>query len=213
MEDKMLPVYTLEEKLLQGLQEYGFKKKRKGFLIRKIKDCVQNVTVLDTKIRNKQEVHVSIGIGFTYEKVNKMVFYLRNKKYDSEWGTGSDNLGTFIANKKPYGFYISGNTDIDIVVEDILFNVKKYAFVFWEESDTLEKFKMKLEEKNNNIHFSTYSLFRPEWNLLALEVLLNGDRVEEVIDEYLDFFNKEGHTKEQLLGRIKEYYQEKNNES
>ena len=142
-----------------------------------------------------------------------MVFYLRNKKYDSGWRTGSDNLGTFIANKKPYGFYISSDTDIDKVVDDILFNVEKYAFDFWKESDTLDKFKSKLEEKNNRVYSSTYSLFRPEWNLLALEVLLNGDRVEEVIDEYLDFFNKEGHTKEQLLGRIKEYYQEKNNES
>ena len=208
MEDKMLPVYTLEEKLLQGLQEYGFKKKRKGYFIRKIQNCIQDVTVLETRIRNKQEVHVTIGIGFVYKEVNKMVFYLKNKKYDSGWGTGSDNLGTLIANKKPYGFYISSDTDIDKVVDDILFNVEKYAFDFWEESDTLDKFKSKLEEKNNRVHSSTYSLFRPEWNLLALEVLLNGDRVEEVIDEYLDFFNKEGHTKEQLLGRIKEYYQE-----
>lgn len=206
MEDKMQLVYVLEEKILLGLQEYGFKKKRKGYFIRKIQNCVQNVTILDTKIRNKQEVHVSIGIGFTYEKVNKMVFYLRNKKYDSGWRTGSDNLGTLIADKKPYGFYISSDTDIDKVVDDILFNVEKYAFGFWEECDTLDKFKRKLEEKNNRVHSSTYSLFRPEWNLLALEVLINGDRVEEVIDEYLDFFNKEGHTKEQLLGRIKEYY-------
>ena len=62
MEDKMLPVYTLEEKLLQGLQEYGFKKKRKGYFIRKIQNCIQDVTVLETRIRNKQEVHVTIGI-------------------------------------------------------------------------------------------------------------------------------------------------------
>ncbi len=208
MEDKMLPVYTLEEKLLQGLQEYGFKKKRKGYFIRKIHNCIQDVTVLDTRIRNKQEVHVTIGIGFVYEKVNKMVFYLRNRKYDSGWGTGTNNLGTLIANKKPYGFDINSNTEIDKVVDDILYNVQRYAFDFWEECDTLDKFKRKLEEKDNWVHSSTYSLFRPEWNLLATEVLLNGDRVEKVIDEYLDFFNKEGHTKEQLLDRIKEYYQE-----
>lgn len=213
MEEKMLPVYTLEEKLLQGLQEYGFKKKRKGYFIRKIHNCIQDVTVLDTRIRNKQEVHVTIGIGFVYEKVNKMVFYLRNMKYDSGWGTGTNNLGTLIANKKPYGFDINCNTEIDKVVDDILYNVKRYAFDFWEECDTLDKFKRKLEEKDNRVYSSTYSLFRPEWNLLAAEVLLNGDRVEKVIDEYLEFFNKEGHTKEQLLVRIKEYYQEKNNES
>lgn len=208
MEDNIQPIYILEDRILQELQKFGFKKKRKGYFIRKVQNCTQSVTVLDTKIRNKQEIHVTIGIGFTYEKVNKMVFYLKNKKYDSGWGTGTDNLGTLIGDKKPYGFYINNNTDIENIVDNILFNVKKYAFAFWEECDTLDKFKRKLEEKNNIVHFSTYSLFRPEWNLLALEVLLKGYRFDEIINEYHDFFNEEGYTKQQLLDRIREYYQE-----
>ena len=100
MEDNIQPIYILEDRILQELQKFGFKKKRKGYFIRKVQNCTQSVTVLDTKIRNKQEIHVTIGIGFTYEKVNKMVFYLKNKKYDSGWGTGTDNLGTLIGDTR-----------------------------------------------------------------------------------------------------------------
>lgn len=178
----------LEELLIKNIQEFGFEKKRKRYFIRKTNQCTQHIALLETKVTGKDEIYISISVGFTYELVNKLISLLQDRKYNRIWATASTNLADLIDPRKLYGFYITTETDILAVAEDIGSKLKECALAFWDNYNTMEKYYSKLVDKDELARKSTYALKRPEWNILALSIILNYGNSDQILEEYQDDF-------------------------
>ncbi len=181
IKEKML---QFDEELLKYLSEFGFTKKRRHYFARKINDCIQHISIVETKKKREDKVHISISVGFTYEKINEIISFIQDEKYDARWATASINIGSLMNINVPYCFFMENETDMCPIVQNILLNIKKYAFDFWEGCDTLAKYEDKLLSKDKNVVRSTYTLKRPEWNLLALSLLLKNISVKQIYGEY-----------------------------
>lgn len=203
MSDKLEAVSDFENKFLDSLNQFDFKKKRKGYFIRNKKDCIQHIAILQTKIKGRNEVHIDISIGFTYEKINKVISFIKDEKFDKRWPTAAINMGGIIKSNEPYGFYISESTDLDYIIKNIKNDIENYALDFWQSCDSLEKFNGRLLQGDRNVQLSTYSLNRPEWNRLALSVILEQNNYENIIEEYSSYFLNIGLEKKILIERIK----------
>jgi hypothetical protein len=202
MEKALEKIDEIETKILTELTYHNFKKKRKNLYVRKVNDCVQSICILETKQKSRREVHISIVVGFTYEKVNEVISYLRGEKYNSKWQTASINMSTLISNNTPYGFNINEETEVDKVVEDIVGNIEKYSLVFLDENAELRKYYTKLRERDAMVTVATMALNKPEWNLLALSILIDSGSSEQIIDEYESEFKKRKFAKEELQYKV-----------
>lgn len=198
-------IKNLQELLLLQLSDYGFEKKRKNVFVRKKNDCIQYITILETKIKNQNKIHINVKIGFSYEIINRIISFIQEKKYEKKWMTANINLGTLINNKEPYGFYISEESEIDCIVENIMYNLVEYAIGFWNDYDDLKKFYTALKEKRSIIEMSTIALKRPEWNLLALSILLEPKSFETILEEYDDVLVKNNFSIEKIKGKNLKY--------
>jgi len=69
----------------------------------------------------------------------------------------------------------------------------------------MNSFYEKLLNKDKVIRTSTVTLNRPEWNLLALTIILQKDSYEKILDEYQEDFNKRNYVLEQIIERIVKY--------
>lgn len=201
----MEQISELKDLLLSKLNGYGFKKKKKNFFIRKVGDCTQHISILETKTKGIEKIHIRISVGFTYEIVEKAISFIQYKKYDNRWATANINLATLMDSKKTYGFYINNATNVSPIVEDIISNVKEYAFEFWDSCNTMNNFYKKLLSKDEIIRMSTFTLNRPEWNLLALSIILQKDSYDKILNEYQEDFNKNNYVLEQVKERIVKY--------
>ncbi len=187
------------------LGEYGFKKKRKHVFIRKQGDCLQHISILETKVRGKSQVHIMVCVGFQYEKIDKVIYFIQNKEYDAKWVTANINIDMLMNTKVPYRFYISENTELKPIIQDILHVVECYALNFWESCNTMEKYEKKLLEKDRIVVKSTAAQKRAEWNLLALAIILGHKTVDEIIEEYEEDFQKNLPLLQVAKERIKQY--------
>lgn len=205
----------LDRALLNGLSEYGFARSKKQVIVRKKDECIQHISYVTTKTRGKEEVYINIYTGFKYEILNQSISFLQNEKYDERWATANINISSLFDSQKPYGFYINQDTDIDFIAQDLILHIKKYVFPFLDSCDTLEKYQMMLLKKDNKVILSTCILKRPEWNLLALSLLLKNQRYEDIINEYYDAFNRELSVLETAKEQIRKFdtdFKEKSNE-
>ena len=201
----METITRFKELLLLQLKEYGFGKKKNNLFTRTVNDCVQHISVLETKVRGKNEVHISVSVGFTYEIVNKTISFLQCGQYDNKWATANINLSTLINSNKVYGFFINDETDANTVSENIVGNIKEYAFAFLNDFDDMDKFYQKLYARDSLVRMSTFALKRPEWNLLALSIILHKEVYEEILNDYLEDFVKNKYIIEEVKNRIKSY--------
>lgn len=208
MPDVMEKVSNLEQMMLERLAEHGFKRKRQNVFSRKESDCKQHVSMLVTKTRGEDMAHVTLSVGFTYEAVNKTIYTLQNKKYDSRWASASVNIGTLM-NKEPYGIYITEKTEMSDVADKFAGDIEKYALNLWESCNSLSKYHRLLHEKDELVRNCTYALNRPEWNLLALSVLAKQADYEAILDEYQDDFNKRGYSISDIRERTEELLKER----
>jgi len=186
----MEQIQRLEEMLLVQLGKHGFKKKRRNTFVRKENDCIQHMTILSTKKRGENTALISINIGFTYERINKIIAFIQEERYDNRWATASINLATLINRNEPYNFYINEEQQLDSTVEDITKNIESYAFDFWGKSNKLEKYYDLLKSENEIIRMATFPLKRPEWSLLALSILLKKDSYYEILQIHREDFEK-----------------------
>jgi len=196
---------AMQELFILHLKEYGFRKKRKNFFIRTINESIQHISILDTKVKGKNEVHIYISVGFTYDLVNKAISFIRDVNYDKKWATANINLSSLINNNRIYDFYINEKTDIEYVVTDIIQNIKEYAFEFWDSCNNMEKFYNKLLNRDDIIRKSTFTLKRPEWNLLALSIILEKGNYNDIINDYKEDFEKNKYLIEDIKMRIGNY--------
>ena len=127
---------------------------------------------------------------------------MKEKEYDNRWHTTSVNLSTLIDNNAPYGFNINERTTVSTVVDNIVYNIESYSMPFWDENDDLIKFYENLVQKKYMTTIATMALNKPEWNLLALSILLDRDSSTRIIDEYALEFQKVGFTKDALLHKV-----------
>lgn len=181
-------IIELDEFLSQELKKYGFKRQRKYTYQCKIEGGIKNISFVTTKTRGKDETHICILVGFSYPELNKLISFLRNESYEKVWMTASINIAFLINPQKTYGFYINQYTDMEAVEKDILLKIEEYAFPFLDKCNTLEKYESMLLRGDEAVCRSTFR--RPEWNLLALSLLLERRNVEDVIGKYYDDFAK-----------------------
>jgi hypothetical protein len=205
MSDVMKQVSDLERILLERLSENGFRKKRANVFIRKEKECTQHVSVLVTKTRGEDSAHIRPTVGFTYEAVNRIIYALQSKAYDSKRVTAHISMETLIDRKEPYDFYITRESGVSDIADILVNDIREYAFIFWESCNSYEKYYSLLREKNEFIRKSTYSLKRPEWNLLALALLLNQTDYRDILNEYKEDFGNNGFCIESV-GKIADEY-------
>lgn len=201
IEKKML---ELDNKLLEQLKEYGFHRKKKHVFSRAVGDCIQHIAILETKLKGKAEFYISICVGFTYEKINRLISFIQNEKYDKKWATANINIASLLDSKKPYGFYISEETDLEPIINDIVHAIKEYSLVFLENCDHLERYEKMLKEMDEKVRISTFALKRPEWNELALAILLSRNH-EEVFEKYRKDFDTNPFLLQVAKERIKNY--------
>ena len=173
--------------------------------IRKQVDCLQHISILETKVRGKSQVHIMVCVGFQYEKIDKVIYFIQNKEYDAKWVTANINIDMLMNTKVPYRFYISENTELKPIIQDILHVVECYALNFWESCNTMEKYEKKLLEKDRIVVKSTAAQKRAEWNLLALAIILGHKTVDEIIEEYEEDFQKNLPLLQVAKERIKQY--------
>jgi hypothetical protein len=190
MENITKKMLELDDMLFERLREYGFKKKKKHVFSRKVGECLQHISILETKLKGKAEVHISVCVGFTYEKINKVISFIQNEKYDKKWATANINIASLMESRKPYGFYVSEETNLEPIIQDLVHNIEEYSLSFLDTCDNLEKYEKMLIEMDEKVRNSTYTLKRPEWNLLALSILLNHNEYEEVLEDYKEDFKK-----------------------
>lgn len=105
-------------------------------------------------MKGRNETHIIILVGFSYEKVNRVISFIQSQKYDKKWATANLNLAALVNPKQTYGFY---------------------------------------------------TLKGPEWNLLALSILLNHNDYEAIMNEYETEFLKNNYTVEKIRERITNY--------
>lgn len=180
----------LDSMLARLLSDYGFKRKRKLKYVRKNGDCLQHIIITETKVRGVSQVHIKVHVGFKYEKVDKAICFMKNIEYEAKWATASINVGTLMDSKVSLGFYVNESTELEPIVLDIFHVVEKYAFSFLNSCDTLDKYEKMLSERDKDVRMSTFGLKRPEWNLLALAIILGHRSVEEIFEEYEEDFKK-----------------------
>ncbi len=114
--------------------------------------------------------------------------------------------------KKPYGFYISEETDLEPIINDIVHAIKEYLLGFLENCDHLEKYEKMLKEMDEKVRISTFALKRPEWNELALAILLSRNH-EEVFEKYRKYFDTNPVLLQVAKDRIKSYDSMKESDS
>ncbi len=190
MQDIREKMKEFDNMLLKQLSCYDFKKKKKHMFIRKQEDCLQHISVLETKVRGESRVYISICVGFTYEKIDRVISFIQNEEYDNRWATANINITSLMNAKTPYGFYLDESTELEPIIKDILFAIESYSLGFLESCNTLDKYEKMLLDRNENVRKSTYTLKRPEWNLLALAIVLGHKTIEEIFEEYEDDFKK-----------------------
>lgn len=202
IKEKMI---EFDNALYKRLSQYGFSRKRKYQYVRKVDVCQQHVSIQDTKIKGEEKVHIFISVGFKYEEINRIIAYLKGEKYDNKWPTGSINVDSLIDSKKIYSFYIESHTDVNPIINSIISVLEKYAFPFLETCNSLEKFENMLICKNKEVVSSTIGLDKPEWNLLALSIVLEHISVDEVVKEYENDFMSKPVQWEMTKTRIERY--------
>lgn len=188
MREKIL---EFDKLLADELIQFNFKKSGSHKFKRNVNQCIQHISFVTTKIRGKNEIYINIHVGFTYPKLNETICFLKQEKYDKSWSTSSINIDSLINSANVYGFYINETTEFESIVEDILYNIKKYAFPFLDDCNTLEKYETMLMNKDEKVRISTYTLDRPEWNLLAISLLLHPQTCNDVIEEYYNDFKRD----------------------
>lgn len=195
----------LDNMLAMELSYFGFKKKRKHVFVRKQGDCLQHISILETKARGVPKVHIMVCVGFQYEQIEKVISFIQNKEYETKWATANINIDALMNSKVPYGFYVNESTQLESIVLDIFQAIKKYAFSFLNSCDTLEKYEKMLLERDKNVRKSTITLKRPEWNLLALAIILEHRKVEDIFEEYKEDFEKNSSLLQVAKERIVKY--------
>ena len=164
---------------------------------------MQKFSITETKIRGEPTVYINIHAAFSYEKINRVISFIQNQEYDAVWSTASANVSSLIKDRKLSGFYVSESTELEPFIQDISCNIVPYALDFLESCNTLEKYEKMLLDRDENVRGA--ALKKPEWNLLALAILLGHRTVEEILDEYEDAFKKNLSLLQVAKERIKEY--------
>ncbi|MCL2719698.1 MAG: hypothetical protein FWE14_13080 [Lachnospiraceae bacterium] len=195
---------NMEKSLLERLTEHGFKKKRANVFVRKENECIQHISILVTKTKGEESAHIRPTVGFTYETVNKLIYALQGNEYDRNRFTAHISMEILINRKEPYDFYINKESDVSNITDMLVNDIKKFAFNLWESCNSIEKYYRLLRERNELIRISTYSLRRPEWNLLALSILLKNGDYEAILNEYQVDFIKYGYSISDVGEKTKE---------
>ena len=94
-----------------------------------------------------------------------------------------------INGKDIFGFYIEKNTDLTPIVEKITLAIENYGLPYFESCNSYEKFERQLYSGNEHIIYNL--IFKFEWNILALSILLNEHTTKEIIEKYHDKFFEE----------------------
>ena len=152
-------------------------------------DCIQHICFVETKIRGVDQIHIAVTVGFTYVELNKLIYFIQNEEYKVR-ATSINDMSALVENNEIYRFYISGDTNLIPIVNAIIRDIKKYALDYLDSCNTMEKYRKELIERNEKVRLGIYGLKRPEWNLLALELLLNYDGYKKILEEYDDFLSK-----------------------
>lgn len=202
MKEKIL---ELDKLLADELIQFNFKKKGNHKFKRNVNQCIQHISFVTTKVRGKDEVYINIYVGFTYPKLNETICFLKQEKYDKRWSTSNINMDSLVNLPNVYGFYINETTEFIPIVKDIMYNIEKYAFPFLDNCNTLEKYEKMLVNRDEKVRISTYTLERPEWNLLAISLLLHPHKCDGIIEEYYNDFEKELSLLENARQKIKEF--------
>lgn len=198
-----------DNELLKQLSSYGFKKKKKHLFIRNQEECLQHITILETKIKGEDKVYINICVGFKYEKINRLISIIQNEKYDNRWATANINMSSLMNLSEPYGFYLDEKTDLELIIQQVFYAIKNYALAYFESCDTLEKYEAMLLCKDDNVIKSTYTLKRPEWNLLALAIILERNNIEEIFEEYENDFNASTFPSRNIKDQVKKILKNK----
>ena len=186
-------IEKLNKKILELVSNYGFRQKRKGVFMRKQGECIQHFSILNSKVRNYDQILIDVGLGFTYEKVNKICYAVKNIPYDSGWATAHIEATSLIQLKKKekkelFRFFVDRETNIDSIVYHIFDFFLNYGLDYWDKYSSLEEFEKHLLSKDEIIIYSTNALQKAEWNLLAVAIILKNISIDEILmiikDEY-----------------------------
>ena len=176
-------IKELDSLLVEKLSVYEVKRKSRLIFYRKVGDCIQHICFVETKIRGVDQIHIAVTVGFTYVELNKLIYFIQNEEYKVR-ATSINDMSALVENNEIYRFYISGDTNLIPIVNAIIRDIKKYALDYLDSCNTMEKYRKELIERNEKVRLGIYGLKRPEWNLLALELLLNYDGYKKILEEY-----------------------------
>ena len=119
----------------------GFKKKKIGWLTRKVGECEQFFTITFTRDRGLPGnlYSVNFTLSFTYKEVDRLTSLFLGMEYDPKWSTGAWMFYTQIPNYTMSTFKYCSDEPMQTYAERIANYFRKYALPYYEKIDTLEK--------------------------------------------------------------------------
>ena len=179
----------LDTLLTQRLSELGFKRQKKFWYSRKTGECIQHTWMYETKVTGKNQYYLGFFYGFAIEDLAKVMDYLRGYKYNKYSVSFRSNMCNIvhIMDHREFQIYLTENTRLEDVVEDVISVLERLVEPFWEENDTLEKFVSHWEDHEYQKKYGYVDNIW--WCHLSYALLKDPPSWREVVKKYQEFFD------------------------
>lgn len=192
----------LDNLFSEKIINYGFKRKKKMTYIKNIGEAVYGISFSTTKIMQQDRIHIYVILSLNFEILNKLMMYLMND-YSFK---GMQSIVINAVNLKPsegkFSFYVDKETNISELVDEIINDFEKYALHIFDNIDTYKKLQNEINDDGKMIK---WLVFKKEWFVLALAIILKNASLNSIIKKNSFEFDSNDETVETLLERANDY--------
>lgn len=130
------------EALFHRMEADGFQKRNRSTVQKKQGSSLSQLLLYTNKLRGRDAIRQTYVIRQSFPEVDRVIYYLRNEYFSSQWATGrvwlcalmpEDAKTSGLPNATPNGYthYLDDNMDIALLVEEVYDNIRKYAYPFF----------------------------------------------------------------------------------
>ncbi|MBQ5475071.1 MAG: hypothetical protein IIT65_10355 [Lachnospiraceae bacterium] len=177
-------VNYIKKKVLDILSEYSFNRINSTKLCREHGDMMQYIIWGESKTRGKDEIYLRCNVGFSFDEIDQISFYLEGRHYENGWGTANIGLYGLSKNALPIGYYLNENADEDKIAHQIINNIVQCAMSFWKKNETIERFYMNLLDESGELTPNMYLVHKRGIVILACAIKLGKDNTIKIIEKY-----------------------------
>ena len=128
----------ISEEIGKSLLDNGFTLKRKTDFVRNSDEIEQFVYVIFNKARGQEAGTIQVNIAFRHDKLEKKIAELKGAELRKGWPTASISTGYLSEECTYIDYYLDESTDIVDLGNQIVTQINKYAYAFWNKYSTLQ---------------------------------------------------------------------------